>query len=153
MRLSEQLNRFVRESNQIEGIHRDPTEGELTAHAAFLPLLTVTVADMESFVREVAARPLRRAIGQDVYVGDHCPPPGGPGVEDALRRLLHRVEQEPITPYEAHVAYELLHPFIDGNGRSGRVLWAWMMKRDGHDPFALPFLHRWYYQTLDAARR
>ena len=49
-------------------------------------------------------------------------------------------------------AYEMLHPFMDGNGRSGRALWAWMMLRLGQDPFALLFLHRFYYQTLENSR-
>ncbi len=47
------------------------------------------------------------------------------------------------------VRYELLHPFSVGNGRSGRTLWAWCMLRRGDDPFTLPFLHRFYYQTLE----
>ena len=48
---------------------------------------------------------------------------------------------------ETHVRYELLHPFLDGNGRSGRALWLWLM---GQAP--LGFLHTFYYQTLSAAR-
>jgi hypothetical protein len=143
---------FVAESNAIEGIHRPPTEGEVAAHERLWGLAVVAIRDLEAFVADVAGKPLRRDGGQDVMVGGHRPPPGGPGVEAALTRLLHRIEHEPTTPYETHVAYELLHPFMDGNGRSGRALWAWQMMRDGLDPFAMPFLRRFYYQTLDAAR-
>jgi hypothetical protein len=145
------VERFVRESNRIEGISREPLQRELDAHAAFLALPTVTVEDLESFVSLIAGVPLRRAVGQDVSVGSHVPPPGGPEIERDLARLLD-VANADNDPYEVHVSYELLHPFLDGNGRSGRVLWAWQMRRLGRDPFSLPFLHRFYYQSLDAAR-
>lgn len=143
---------FVDESNRIEGIRRAATDYEIAAHAAFMVLREVTVADMESFVTEVAARPLRRAVGQDVYVGNHRPPPGGPGIEPELRSILAVANAGDWTPYDVHVAYETLHPFMDGNGRSGRVLWAWQMRNEGLDPFSLPFLHRFYYQSLDGGR-
>lgn len=150
-RQSDQLREFVIESNRIEGIRRDPTDYELLAHAAFLPLQKVTVADMESFVREVAARPLRDVAGRNVRIGNHLPPPGGPLIRESLAAILNDANHD-ASPWEVHRDYELLHPFMDGNGRSGRVLWAWQMRRQGLDPFALPFLHRWYYQSLDAAR-
>lgn len=149
--MSEQLRDFVRESNRIEGIEREPTDSEVAAHAVFLSLREVTVADLESFVGEVAARPLRRAVGQDVFVGSHRPPPGGPGIESELQSILGVANTGDWTSYEVHVAYEELHPFMDGNGRSGRVLWAWQMRDEGQDPFSLPFLHRFYYQALDAS--
>ena len=58
------------------------------------------------------------------------------------------------SPYDVHCEYEDLHPFMDGNGRTGRALLAWMMiRRKGWEStFALPFLHRWYYQSLDRLR-
>lgn len=45
--------------------------------------------------------------------------------------------------YHLHHSYETLHPFTDGNGRSGRMLWLWMMQEA-----PLGFLHTWYYQSL-----
>ena len=143
---------FVCESNRIEGINRPPTEGEIAAHQRFLCLSDVTVRDLEDFVGAVARAVLRNRPGMDVRVGAHVPPRGGPGIESELMTLLCNVNDDQLGAHEAHVRYELPHPFMDGNGRSGRVLWAWMMRQKGCDPFALPFLHRFYYQALDAAR-
>lgn len=143
---------FVRESNLIEGILREPTAGEIAAHKLFLGLGCVTVADVERFVSTVAGVEdgLRDRPGMNVRVGAHFPMPGGPQVRNALQALLDGLDD--LSPFEAHLAYETLHPFMDGNGRSGRVLWAWMMRDLGLDAFRLPFLHRWYYQSLDAQR-
>ena len=146
------LQSFVRESNRIEGIVREPTQGELDAHQDFLELPEVRVAEVEHFVREVAARPLRDRIGMDVRVGSHRPPPGGPQIRAELSDLLAGIMADEYEgqAWAAHVAYEKLHPFIDGNGRSGRVLWAWMRLREHRDPFALGFLHAAYYEALES---
>lgn len=145
------MEAFVAESNRIEGIHR-VTEGERRAHATFWALPVVKVADVEAFVADVAARPLRRSPAMNVRVGAHLPPQGGPMIELELRNILDAMSKGVFTPYEIHVRYERLHPFLDGNGRSGRALWVWHMQDVGLDAFALPFLHRWYYQSLDASR-
>jgi hypothetical protein len=81
----------------------------------------------------------------------HLPRPGGPWIEIELDELLVRINDRDLDPYAAHLRYEALHPFMDGNGRSGRAIWAWHMQREWRDPFALPFLHRFYYQALDAS--
>jgi hypothetical protein len=137
---------FVKESNRIEGIIRRPTSKEIKAHVDFLSLKTLDVADMEEFVNSVASADLRRHAGMNVRVGKHYPMKGSAEVEWALRELL--VHQDSHTPFSLHVAYELLHPFMDGNGRSGRVLWLWKMGGIGKAP--LGFLHHFYYQTLES---
>lgn len=141
---------FVKESNRIEGIHRLPTAAEIDEHDRFVALPVITVADLEQFVS--AYQPdakLRTDPDVVVSVGGHIPPEGGMGVVYALEKLLEDIEG--MTPYQAHVAYEALHPFTDGNGRSGRALWAWhMIETLGEYP--LGFLHHFYYQSLDASR-
>ena len=143
---------LIRESNGIEGLHREPTQDEYYAHEAFLVLRTVTVADLEWFVSVVQpGAALRRQKGQNVWVGGHPAPPGGPGIESALLELLRDVGHSDSDAYDIHCRYESLHPFTDGNGRSGRVLWLWMM--GGLEAVPLGFLHHWYYQSLDAWRQ
>jgi hypothetical protein len=136
---------FIRESNRIEGIRRDPTDEEITAHEILLDLEEVSVADLEAFVARVQPGAVLRRGGQNVRVGDYLPPNGGPLVEAALEDLLARASTA--GAYKTHIDYELLHPFTDGNGRSGRALWLWL--RGGNAP--LNFLHAFYYQTLQAA--
>ena len=138
------LTDFLVESNRIERIMRPPSGAEISATESFLQLKAVTVQDMERLV--YAYQPdarLRRVFGMDVRVGKHKPPGGGPHIEKALVELLRNEDCN--TPYIQHLHYEMLHPFMDGNGRSGRALWLWRM--GGSVP--LGFLHTFYYQSLE----
>lgn len=141
------LEDFVRESNRIEGILRDPFEDEIRAHERFLARGAISLKGLEDFVAVVQpGAVLRREVGLNVRVGNHIAMPGGPEVEALLLDILARLRKDDRDAYPTHLAYEDLHPFTDGNGRSGRVLWLWQM--GGAAPIG--FLHRFYYQTLDA---
>lgn len=138
------LRAFVAESNRIEGIERDPTDKEVEATHRFLQLPRITIPDLISLVGVYQADAvLRDQRGLDVYVGSHTAPEGGPMIPIYLGHILHDIEKG-IHPHITHLRYEWLHPFTDGNGRSGRALWLWQMR-----VAPLGFLHTFYYQTLE----
>lgn len=141
--LGEPLVNFLRESLAIEGIHRDPTPKEIAATETFLkgPLSVDAVIALQAVY--APGKPLRDRTGMDVRVGAHIPMRGNPDMRDHLEHVLNNAD-----PWSLHVAFEVLHPFMDGNGRTGRAIWAAMMIETGQNPFALSFLHRFYYQTL-----
>ncbi len=145
------LREFVRESNRIEGIGRDPAWQEIDAHERLLATRPLMIQDLERFVSVCEPRAkLRTEVGMDVFVGDYTPPPGGPGILRDLTELLAFINDHGgyEAAWQAHMRYETLHPFMDGNGRSGRAVWLWMI--GGGAP--LGFLHAFYYHTLSCAK-
>ena len=146
---------FVQESNRIGGITRPPLKLEVNATVDFIALKEMDINALEVLVDVYApGHILRRHNGLDIHVGRHYPPPGGSNIEEELTELLRSIKEDADPthlPRHFHKRYEDLHPFTDCNGRSGRALWAWCMLQDGQDPFSLPFLHRFYYQTLQYA--
>jgi len=153
--VAKQVHDFVVESNRIEGIDRPPTTDELEATNNFIHLEAVILADVAALAKTYAGvrADLRSERGMDVVVGSHRPPKGGSKIEPRLRDILQHANRTDSDPYLVHHDFETLHPFVDGNGRTGRALWAWMMVYHGiHPELQLGFLHCWYYQSLSARR-
>lgn len=143
-----ELIAFVRESNAIEGIYRKPSKAEIAQTEIFLALRAPTAIDVVGLVTVYQPDAvLRNRHGLNVRVGNHIAPPGSPEIAHRLDDIISGAVLRNVSPWDTHVAYETLHPFTDGNGRSGRALWAWQMLRL-QEGLPLGFLHQFYYQTL-----
>lgn len=137
---------FADESNRIEGMG-EATPAEVKALVKLVNEDIITpevVIDYVSVIQPNAV--LRDRVGYNVRVGRYLPPKGGPCIRqefEAILKLANMDRYSPQATYTTHQKYEHLHPFTDGNGRSGRAVWLWMVGMVG-----IPFLHAWYYQSL-----
>lgn len=120
------------------------------------------IKGVEMSVRRVPGTALANdATGEVIYT----PPEGETLIRDLLanrERFLH--EEETIEPLvrmaAAHYQFEAIHPFTDGNGRTGRVLNSLFLVEKGLLPLPILYLSRYiiehkadYYRLLLAVTR
>lgn len=120
------------------------------------------IKGVEMNVRKVPGTALANdATGEVVYT----PPEGEARIRDLLanwEQFLH--EEETIDPLvrmaAAHYQFEAIHPFTDGNGRTGRVVNSLFLIEQGLLPLPILYLSRYiiahkadYYRLLLAVTR
>jgi Fic family protein len=144
---------FIIRSNQIEGYDLDPeevTEAIEGIEAGYPPTYVTQNPHIFSHLAGIEAAKSGYGSPGDVMrihsaMGPGALEAGAPGVlrsgvearsaggtqyapsADVPAALSWWAQQGWSSPFEAHTVYELIHPFADGNGRSGRIILAAMM--------------------------
>jgi len=145
---------FIHQSNLIEEV-KDPKEIAQSYKAwEFLqdqPKLNLAVI-LET--HRLIMQKLRPDIAGDfrkcdVWVGHRkCPP--STVVVPMLSTWLKMYDKPVIDAEEvklAHIRFEFIHPFVDGNGRTGRLLFAWHRLKSNLPLEIIKYSDRWnYYQ-------
>lgn len=89
-----------------------------------------------------------------VWIGGYKIMPAPFLAQQMIYNLLMDLMERPteVDPKEGHIRFESAHPFIDGNGRTGRMLMWWHEQKIGQYPSLIPIEKRQdYYQWFKEA--
>lgn len=150
------LDRFITERELFETknlarvvsyIDKRSKERELTLEVILL-LHKMLISNIRD---DVAGR--FRKDNEFVRVGNHI----APNPKEVLDRLEKMLSEYNATSHEniikriakLHLAFEYTHPFVDGNGRIGRVINNYLLIREGFVPINIKFIDRKkYYEAF-----
>lgn len=151
--MSSEMDVWIRESNLIEGVD-DPTEDARCKRAWewFLKQSLLSTDAILGLHKRIMRLHLGREAGRfrtcGVSVGGRICPPWAevPGLHMLwLARWAAVTELTDIL--KAHVVWEKIHPFVDGNGRTGRMIMNWQRVKAGLEPLLIKYVDRGaYYQ-------
>lgn len=139
------IKKYIKASNEIEGIYSEEEDAQSLLAWAYLEQLdTLSHADIMRVqkiitLHQTDLQPNQRGYYRgmagnltNVSVGGRVAPDHS-HVEDLMRNWLLDVPQ--MTPLVGHIRFEAIHPFVDGNGRTGRMLYWYVCKRRGIRPY------------------
>ena len=146
------LDRFISEREIFEAknlarvvsyIDKRAKEQELTIEV-ILSLHKMLISNIRN---DIAGR--FRQGDERVRVGSHI----APHSREILKRMEDKLTEYNTSSYESivkriaklHLVFEHTHPFIDGNGRIGRVLNNYLLIREGFVPINIKFIDRKKY--------
>jgi len=148
----------------INWLKRSFKKGKQLAKKDILELHRITMSqlipegDLGRFRREPGA--IFNQAGIAVYL---APPAGGiPKLVDQLLGYINSQQEKfaPIKASLAHLSFEKIHPFLDGNGRVGRLLFQAILVKDNYQMKNLVTIEEYlnehrneYYYFLDISKK
>lgn len=158
----------------LEGItiDRKPLKDHLEAVGhkdAFLyiqELVKDKVPFSESIIKQIHTlvlmdRPEDRGVYRRIPVrimGAYHTPPEPVVVPEQMEKLIKEFSKKKLHPIESaalfHLKFEGIHPFVDGNGRTGRLILNLFLMQNGYPPINVKFTdRRRYYEAFDSYYR
>ena len=121
-----------------------------------VPLSESIIKQIHSLV--LVSKPQDRGVYRRVPVrilGAHVEPVQPYLIEPKMFELIKEYHESELNIVEKlayfHIAFESIHPFIDGNGRTGRLLVNLELMKFGYPPIDIKFTDRKrYYEAFDA---
>lgn len=106
-------------------------------------------------------RPEDRGIYRRIpvrIIGAYHTPPEPVFVPEQMNQLIKEFSKKKLHPIESaallHLKFERIHPFVDGNGRTGRLLLNLFLMQNGYPPINVKFTDRKrYYETFGSYYR
>lgn len=106
-------------------------------------------------------RPEDRGIYRHIPVrimGAYHTPPDPVIVPEMMGKLVVEFDKKKLHPIESaalfHLKFEGIHPFVDGNGRTGRLILNLFLMQNGYPPINVKFADRKrYYDAFDSYYR
>lgn len=160
------VKEYIRESNLIENID-DPKEDEQSMIAwnylknqkslshSVIQKVQRTITINQTDLLPTQQGHYRSMSKVNVYVGDSTPPlwPMVDGMMDNWLLDLSESDYR-LDPLKMHIRFEKIHPFADGNGRTGRMLLWWHEVKLGKKPtlFTDKEKHKLYYPLFNRGR-
>ena len=143
MRVTEaQIKKLLHESNLIEGY--DDPEFDKQSLLAWRRLLPLGIKDLTHYdilktqkiitLRQDDLQPDWRGYYRKipVYIGGR-EAPLAITIPEKMDTWLFRLKEGVLKPQPMHIDFEHIHPFVDGNGRTGRMLMWWHQLQIGEE--------------------
>jgi len=154
--MDDRLLRFLKESNAIEGVYDAESLGQAVFAWEFLESqkemsIGVVLKTHKVLMLHQELRPDEKGYFRKIQVEVG----GREGIKwtfipEAMQVWCMNAQLYPKQWKEHHIRFEQIHPFVDGNGRVGRMLMNWERLKDGKEIIVIKELRKYeYYQWFE----